>query len=156
LKFPAEKVQNQTKDGGAIMPNYWLLKTEPGTYSYDNLERERKVMWDGVANALALKHLRSMRRGDLAFIYHTGDEKQIVGIAEVASDPYPDPKQDDSKLVVVDLKPRNRLPRAVTLAEIKAAKEFAEFALVRIGRLSVMPVTAHIWARLGQMARQKG
>jgi predicted RNA-binding protein with PUA-like domain len=137
------------------MSNHWLLKTEPGTYSYDDLERERKAVWDGVTNALALKHLRSTKKGDLAFIYHTGDEKQIVGIAEVASDPYPDPKENDPKLAVVDLKPYKRLQRAVTLAEIKAEKEFAEFALVRIGRLSVMPVNARIWDRLGQMARQK-
>ena len=135
------------------MSNHWLLKTEPSIYSYDDLEREGKAVWDGVTNALALKYLRSMKKGDLAFIYHTGDEKQIVGIAEVASGPYPDPKENDPKLAVVNLKPHKRLPRAVTLAEIKAQKEFAEFALVRIGRLSVMPVTAPVWDRLDQMAR---
>ena len=134
------------------MSNHWLLKTEPSIYSYDDLEREGKAVWDGVTNALALKHLRSMKKGDLAFIYHTGDEKQIVGIAEVASDPYPDPKENNPKLAVVNLKPHKRLPRTVTLAEIKAQKEFAEFALVRIGRLSVMPVTAPVWDRLDQMA----
>src|SRR5882724_2391563 len=99
------------------MPNYWLLKTEPSTYSFTDLEREKRAVWDGVSNALALKHLRSMRRGDLTFIYHTGNEKQIVGIAEVTSNPYPDPKENDPKLVVVDLAPRGRLPRPVTLAE---------------------------------------
>src|ERR1043166_1186599 len=100
------------------MPNYWLLKTEPSTYSFADLERDGKAVWDGVTNPLALKHLRAMRKGDLAFIYHTGDEKQIVGIADVTSDPYPDPKQKDGKLVVVDLKPSEKVERAVTLAEI--------------------------------------
>src|SRR5271154_3225171 len=109
------------------MANHWLLKTEPSTYSFADLERDKKAVWDGVSNALALKHLRSMKRGDLAFIYHTGDEKQIVGIAEVTSDPYPDPHENDAKLVVVDLKPQKRLPKAVTLAEVKARKEFQDF-----------------------------
>jgi predicted RNA-binding protein with PUA-like domain len=134
------------------MANHWLLKTEPSTYSYADLERDKKAVWDGVSNALALKHLRSMKRGDLAFIYHTGDEKQIVGIAEVTSDPYPDPKEKDARLVVVDLKPRERLARPVTLAEVKADGEFRDFELVRMGRLSVMPVSESRWKRLLQMA----
>jgi len=137
------------------MPNYWLLKTEPSKYSFADLEREKRAVWDGVANALALKHLRSMKRGDLAFIYHTGDEKQIIGIAEVTSDPYPDPKQNDRKLVVVDLKYRERLPRPVTLAEIKAAREFQDFELVRMGRLSVMPVSDSRWRELCKMASRR-
>ena len=122
------------------MPNYWLLKTEPNTYSYDDLARDGKTTWDGVTNALALKHLRSMSKGDLVFIYHTGDEKQVVGLAEVTSNPYRDPKYKDEKLAVVDIKPRERLNRPVTLSEIKADKEFAQFELVRMSRLSVMPV----------------
>jgi predicted RNA-binding protein with PUA-like domain len=130
------------------MANHWLLKTEPSTYSFADLERDKKAVWDGVSNALALKHLRSMRRGDLAFIYHTGDEKQIVGIAEVTSDPYPDPKEKDARLVVVDLKPRERLLRPVTLSEVKANAEFRDFELVRIGRLSVMSVSESRWKRL--------
>lgn len=134
------------------MPNYWLLKTEPSTYSYADLERDKRAVWDGVSNALALKHLRSMKRGDLAFIYHTGDEKQIVGIAEVTSDPYPDPKEEEPRLVVVDLKPRERLARAVTLAEVKARAEFRDFELVRMGRLSVMPVSESRWKRLREMS----
>ena len=137
------------------MLNYWLLKTEPGTYSFADLERDKRAVWDGVANALALKHLRSMKRGDLAFIYHTGDEKQIVGIAEVTGDPYPDPKENDPKLAVVDLKPRDRLPRPVTLAEIKAARGFQDFELVRMGRLSVMPVSNSRWQRLWKMASSR-
>jgi predicted RNA-binding protein with PUA-like domain len=134
------------------MPNHWLLKTEPSTYSFADLEHEKRAVWDGVANALALKHLRLMKRGDLAFIYHTGDEKQIIGIAEVTSDPYPDPKENDPKLAVVELKPRERLPRPVTLTEIKARGEFQNFELVRMGRLSVMPVSDSRWQRLRKMA----
>ncbi len=133
------------------MANHWLLKTEPSTYSYADLERDKKAVWDGVSNTLALKHLRSMKRGDLAFIYHTGDEKQIVGVAEITSDPYPDPKEKDPRLVVVDLKPRERLERPVTLAEVKADAEFRDFELVRIGRLSVMPVSEERWKRLVKM-----
>jgi len=134
------------------MPNHWLLKTEPSTYSFADLEREKRAVWDGVANALALKHLRSMKRGDVAFIYHTGDEKQIVGIADVTSDPYPDPKENDPKLVVVDLRFRERLARPVTLAEIKATPRFQDFELVRMGRLSVMPVSNSRWQELKKMA----
>jgi predicted RNA-binding protein with PUA-like domain len=132
---------------------YWLLKTEPGTYSYDDLERERKTVWNGVSNNLALKNIRSMSKGDLAFIYHTGDEKSIVGIAEIVSSPYPDPKAKDPRLVVVDLQSRERLRKAVTLAEVKANRDFADFALVRIGRLSVMPVSAAHWKTLLAMSR---
>jgi predicted RNA-binding protein with PUA-like domain len=115
------------------------------------LEQDKKAVWDGVSNALALKHLRSMKRGDLAFIYHTGDEKQIVGIAEVTSDPYTDPKEKDARLVVVDLKPRERLTRPVTLSEVKADAEFRDFELVRMGRLSVMPVSESRWKKLLKM-----
>ena len=142
------------------MTNYWLLKTEPGTYSYADLERDGRTVWDGVTNALALKHLRLMKRGDLALIYHTGEEKQVVGITEVVSDPYPDPNEKNQKLVAVDLKPRERLERGVTLAEIKKRKEFAApdesgqvFELVRMGRLSVMPVSKARWQRICEMAQ---
>lgn len=127
---------------------YWLLKTEPSTYSFENLLRERKARWDGVSNNLALKHLRAMKKGDLAFIYHSGDEKAVVGIAEIASAPYPDPKQDDPRLVVVDLKPSEKLSRSVTLSEIKKDKAFASFELVRMSRLSVMPVSEEYWNRI--------
>ncbi len=128
--------------------HYWLLKTEPSTYSYENLMRDKKATWDGVANPAALKNIRGMQKGDLAFIYHTGDEKSIVGIAEIVSAPYPDPKGDDTRLVVVDLKPKEKLKTPVSLAAVKAKKEFADFALVRIGRLSVVPVTAAQWKSL--------
>ena len=130
----------------------WLLKTEPSTYSYANLEQAKKARWDGVTNSLALKHIRSMVKGDLAFIYHTGDEKRIVGIAEIISAPYPDPKAGDPRIVVVDLKPKELLKNPVTLASIKATKEFADFALVRIGRLSVMPVSPGQWKAILTMS----
>ena len=135
------------------MPNYWLLKTEPTVYAYADLEREGRAVWDGVSNPLALKHLRSMNKGDLAFIYHTGNEKQVVGIAEIVSNPRPDPKQSDPKLVVVDLKPKQKLAGPVPLSAVKSRKEFADFELVRMGRLSVMPVSPHRWKQLLEMAQ---
>src|SRR3954447_21708711 len=123
----------------------WLLKTEPDCYSWDNLVKDKKTVWDGVSNALALKHIRSMKKGDLALIYHTGDEKAAVGVAEITSNPYADPKADDEKLVVVDLKPKRKLGQPVTLSEIKADKAFAGWDLLRIGRLSVVPVPDAMW-----------
>jgi predicted RNA-binding protein with PUA-like domain len=128
--------------------NRWLLKTEPSTYAWADLVRERRATWDGVANPSALGHLRAMRKGDEAFIYHTGDEKAIIGIARAASDPYADPKLADPKRVVVDLEPVRALKHPVTLASVKADKRFADFALVRISRLSVMPVTPAQWEAL--------
>ena len=131
---------------------FWLLKTEPDHYSYADLERDGTTIWDGVANNTALMHIRSMQPGDLALIYHTGDERQAVGLAEITSAPYPDPQAGDPKLVVVDLRPLRRLPRPVTLAAVKADPKFADFALVRQGRLSVVPVTPEQWGTLLQMA----
>ncbi|RMD79852.1 MAG: EVE domain-containing protein, partial [Chloroflexi bacterium] len=98
------------------MPNYWLLKTEPSVYSFADLVREGRTVWDGVENTVALKHLRAIRQGDVALIYHTGDERQAVGLAQIVSDPYPDPKQHDPRLVVVDVVPLQPLNRPVTLA----------------------------------------
>ncbi len=134
------------------MPQYWLLKTEPSDYSYTDLSRDGKTVWDGVSNNFALKHLRTIKAGDLAFLYHTGKERALVGIAEVISDPYPDPKKNDAKLAVVDVKAREELPQSVSLAEVKADSEFSDFLLVRLPRLSVMPVTAPQWNRLLAMA----
>ena len=127
------------------MANLWLLKTEPSTYAYDDLERDGRGVWDGVANPVALKHLRAMAVGDECLVYHTGDQKQIVGIARVTRAAYPDPKQSDPKLVAVDLVPVNRVARPVTLSEIKASDVFAGSDLVRLPRLSVMPVSAAQW-----------
>lgn len=132
---------------------YWLLKTEPSTYSFDDLLRDGKTVWDGVTNSLALKHLRSMRKGDLAFIYHTGDEKAIVGIAEIASAPYPDPRAQDEKLTVVDLRPKQRLNHPVPLSAIKSKRDLARFELVRLPRLSVMPVSKDVWDALLAMSK---
>ena len=132
--------------------NFWLLKTEPETYSYADLERDGATVWDGVSNNAALKHIRDMRPGDLALIYHTGDERRAVGLAEVTSPPYPDPRLDDPKLVVVDVKALRALRRPVTLADVKADPALADFALVRQGRLSVVLVSPEQWRRLMAMA----
>lgn len=134
------------------MPNYWLVKTEPSTYSYDDMTREHTAVWDGVRNPVALKNLRAMHLGDQVLVYHTGDEKAVVGWATVVSAPYPDPKQQDPNLTVIDLKPHRRLPQPVTLAQIKADKTFADLPIVRQGRLSVSPVTAPQWTRLLKLA----
>jgi predicted RNA-binding protein with PUA-like domain len=123
----------------------WLLKTEPSTYGYDDLEREGRAVWDGVTNPVALRNLRAMKEGDRVAVYHTGDEKAVVGLAEVVRAAYPDPKADDPKLVVVDLKPKGRLAEPVSLADIKKMPLFAESPLVRQGRLSVVPLDAAQW-----------
>jgi len=133
----------------------WLLKTEPTVYSYDDLERDQKTVWDGVSNNLALKHIRQVQKGDLALIYHTGEEKAIVGIAEVASAAYADPKQNDPKLAVFELKPKRRLAQPVTLADVKANEKLKDFELVRMARLSVMPVTDAVLKVLMKMAGEK-
>jgi predicted RNA-binding protein with PUA-like domain len=134
------------------VPNYWILKTDADTYPFDQFARERRAVWDGVTNALALKHIRSMARGDHAFIYHSGDEKALVGLARIVSDPYPDPNGDDPKLAVVDVEAGERLARPVPLAAIKADPAFAELGLVRMSRLSVIPVPPAQWKRLLGMA----
>ena len=131
----------------------WLVKEEPEHYSYDQLERDRKTVWAGVRNPLAQKHLRSIRRGDRIFYYHTGKEKAVVAVATAASDAYPDPGDPAGKSFVVDVVPRQKLTRPVTLAEIKADSAFASFALVRMARLSVMPVTDAEWTRIEKMSR---
>jgi len=134
------------------MPNYWILKTDADAYAFDQLERERRTVWDGVANALALKHLRAMAPDDRLLIYHSGDDKALIGLARVASAPYADPKRDDPRLVVVDVEVDRRLPKAVTLAEVKADPTFKDLGLVRMSRLSVIPVLADQWKRLLAMA----
>ena len=131
---------------------YWLLKTEPDHYSYADLERDGATIWDGVGNNTALMHIRTMQPGELALIYHTGDQRQAVGLAEITSAPYADPQAGDPKLVVVDLRPLRRLPQLVTLAAVKADPAFADFALVRQGRLSVVPVAPEEWRGLLAMA----
>ena len=132
------------------MARHWVLKTEPSEYGYSDLVRERRTRWEGVSNPVALKHLRSMQEGDEVMIYHTGNEKALVGLARVASAPYPDPS--DAKLVVVDVEPARPLPKAVPLAAIKAEPAFAELGLVRVPRLSVVPVEPAQWRQLLAMA----
>lgn len=130
------------------MPGYWILKTDADTYDFDQLARERRTVWDGVTNALALKHIRGMAKGDQVLIYHSGDEKALVGLARVASAPYPDPKAGDPKLTVVDIEAGERLRSPVTLAAVKADPAFADLGLVRMSRLSVIPVPPAQWKRL--------
>jgi predicted RNA-binding protein with PUA-like domain len=131
----------------------WLVKEEPEHYGFDQLQNDRKTVWAGVRNPLAQKHLRSIKRGDRIFYYHTGKEKAVVATAKAASDAYPDPNDAAGKLSVVDIVPEKKLPRPVTLAEIKADKAFASFPLVRMSRLSVMPVTDAEWARIELLSR---
>lgn len=132
--------------------SFWLLKTEPGCYAWNDLARDKKTSWDGVTNALALKHMRSMKKGDLALVYHTGDERAAVGIAQIASNPRPDPEAGNDKVVVVDVKPVKKLAQPVTLADIKADPAFAGWDLIRNSRLSVMPVPQPMWKRIETLA----
>jgi len=130
---------------------YWILKTDADVYPFDQLAREGRTTWDGVSNAVALKHLRSMAPGDGALIYHSNVGKELVGLARIVSAPYADPKRSDSKLVVVDIEAERPLPHRVSLAAIKADPAFADLALVRMSRLSVIPVPAGQWTKLLQM-----
>jgi len=132
---------------------YWLLKTEPTCYSWPDLQRDKKTVWDGITNALALKNLRTAKKGDEAFIYHTGDERAIIGVAQIASNPYPDPKEDDDRLAVVDLKIGRKLTQQVTLSDIKADKAFAGWDFLRLGRLSVVSVPEAMWNRIIELSK---
>jgi predicted RNA-binding protein with PUA-like domain len=131
----------------------WLVKEEPEHYGYDQLERDRKTVWAGVRNPLAQKHLRTIRKGDRIFYYHTGKEKAVVAIARALGDAYPDPGDSAGKSYVVDVAPEKRLARPVTLAAIKADRAFASFPLVRMSRLSVMPVSDAEWTRNVDMSK---
>lgn len=136
------------------MAQRWLVKTEPGTYSFQQLRKDRRTVWDGVKNALALKHIAQIRKGDSVLVYHTGDEKAVVGRARAASDAYADPRADDPRLLVFDLEAEEALSRPVTLSEIKAERNLAELALVRMPRLSVMPLSEEQWAEIERLARR--
>jgi predicted RNA-binding protein with PUA-like domain len=133
---------------------YWLFKEEPEHYSIDQLFKDKRATWSGVSNNLALKHMRAVSKGDQVLYYHTGKEKAVVGVMEVVKGPYADPEADDPKLVVVDVKPVRKFDRPVTLAEIKANPKFADFALVRISRLSVMPVTSEQWKAIEKLGEK--
>lgn len=138
------------------MTNYWLAKQEPDGprgYNFEQLKKDKKTMWDGVHNNLALKHMNNMKRGDLVFFYHTGKERQIVGIMEVTSDPYPNPEEENKRFITVDVKYKNPLKRPVTLDEIKKQKNFKNWELLRISRLSVMPVPKKIWDSIIKMSQ---
>ncbi len=132
--------------------HYWLVKTEPEEYSYDDLVKEHHTKWDGVNNALARRHMRNMAVGDKVFVYHTGKQRAIVGVAEVCSEVYPD---EESSGIAIDLQAVRALPRHISLKQIKLLPEMASWELVRLPRLSVMPVPADIWANLMEMAHTR-
>lgn len=135
--------------------NLWLFKQEPESYSYADLESDKKTLWDGVANNLALKHLRKVSKGDKVYFYHTGKEKSVVGEMIVSEGPKQDPKSDDPRLVVVEVIPSKRLKNPVSLNRIKEDSFFVEWELVRIPRLSVMPVTKAQWNRIQELSIEK-
>src|SRR5262245_16011978 len=132
----------------------WLFKEEPTHYSFDELVKEKRTVWSGVKNPLAQRHLHGVKRGDQIFYYHTGHEKAVVGIAKALGNAYPDPDDKTGKHAVVDITPVRKLARPVTLAEIKSIREFAGFPLVRLPRLSVMPVTEDEWERIVAMGQR--
>ena len=134
---------------------YWLVKSEPSAYSWDDLVKEKQTCWSGVRNYAARIHLRAMKNGDLAFFYHSNEGTDIVGIATVTKEAYQDPTTTDEAWVAVDLKPDKKLKKPVTLAQIKADKQLANMALVRLGRLSVQPVTDKEWEMVMEMAEEK-
>jgi predicted RNA-binding protein with PUA-like domain len=132
----------------------WLFKEEPSNYNFAEFTKDGRTVWSGVKNPVAQKHLRSVKKGDRVFFYHTGNEKAVVGIARAAGDAYPDPKDNDGKAFVVDITPDRALARPVTLKEIKASKAFATFVLTRLPRLSVMPVSDAEWKEIEKMGRE--
>ena len=137
--------------------NYWLAKQEPSGprgYNILQLQKDKKTMWDGVHNNLALKHIRNMKKNDLVFFYHTGDERQVVGIMSVITNPYPNPEEENKRFVVVDVKFKKLLKTPVTLDSIKKQKKFKDWELLRISRLSVMPVPKIIWDDIIKMSQK--
>lgn len=127
------------------MPQRWLFKSDPEEYSFADLESDGRTVWDGVSNNLALKNLRQVKLGDEILIYHSGGEKCLVGLAEALSDPFQDPSENDDKLVAVRIKAKRRFKKQLTLAEMKGLPGLSDFDLIRLPRLSVMPVTADQW-----------
>jgi predicted RNA-binding protein with PUA-like domain len=133
----------------------WLLKTEPSTYGYDDLERDGQTRWDGVTNPVALRNMKAMKLGDAVAVYHTGDEKAVVGTALVVKEAYPDPMSKNPRLVVVEIQSTGRAKRPVTLAEMRALPAFAESPLLRQPRLSVVPLTKAQWNALSEAAERR-
>jgi predicted RNA-binding protein with PUA-like domain len=131
---------------------FWLLKTEPSEFSFDDLVERGVEPWDGVSNPQALRHMSAAQVGEACVIYHTGDERQAVGLGTVERAAYPDPKLDDPRIIVIDVRAGARLPRPVTLNQIKADRRFAESPLVRMGRLSVVPLTDEQYGAILEMA----
>ena len=134
---------------------YWLVKSEPSVYSWDDLEEEKQTCWSGIRNYAARLHLKNMKKGDQVFFYHSNEGTSIVGIAQVSKEAYPDPTTDDERWFAVDLKPMKKLKKPVSLEEIKKDKKLSNMALVRIGRLSVQPVTREEWDIVLAMAAEK-
>jgi predicted RNA-binding protein with PUA-like domain len=132
--------------------NYWLVKSEPNSYSWDKLVKDKKTSWDGVRNYAARNHLKTMKKGDEVLFYHSNEGMEIVGIARVEKEFYQDPTTTDNNWVVVDLKPAKKLKKPVSLIQIKSDKRLAEMALVRLGRLSVQPVTEKEWKIIMELA----
>ena len=130
---------------------YWLVKSEPSVYSWEQLEKDKQTIWDGVRNYAARNHLKAMKKGDEVLFYHSNEGTEIVGIAIVAKEFYPDPTTDEDAWVVVDLKPFKKIKKPVNLAQVKADKRLTNMALVRLGRLSVQPVTDEEWKIVMEM-----
>jgi len=140
------------------MANYWLVKQEPSGprgYNFSTLQKEKTTVWDGVHNNLALKHMRNMKKGDSVLYYHTGDERQAVGIMTVTSKPSPNPEEDNERFVVVDVKYKRQLDKSVSLEQMKKEKSFKNWELLRISRLSVMPVPKTIWDKIISLSKSK-
>jgi predicted RNA-binding protein with PUA-like domain len=134
------------------MPNRWLLKTEPSAYSFQQLVKDKKTVWDGIKNNLALKNLSQIKNGDSLLIYHTGGERTAMGLARARSGAYPDPEKNDPRMLVIDLEVDKPLSRAVSLAEMKANPRLNGFDLFRLSRLSVVPVSDEQWNIIMEMA----
>ncbi len=134
---------------------HWLIKSEPFKYSWEQFEKDKQTFWDGVRNYAARNNLKAMKKGEEVFFYHSNEGTEIVGIAKVAKEAYQDPTTEEEAWVAVDFKPYKKLKKTVTLAEIKANKKLAEMALVRLGRLSVQPVTDEEWKIVMEMAGEK-
>ena len=135
--------------------NYWLVKSEPHKYSWEQFNKDGRTMWEGVRNFAARNNLRAMKKGDQLFYYHSNEGMEIVGIAEVAKEAYQDPTTDDANWVVVDVKPVKKLKKPVSLPQIKEDKRLANMALVKLSRLSVQPVTTDEWMRILELANMQ-